>query len=79
VALRRPGGAGHRRGGVAVYARHYTDLLEGFTDDDVPSFVVEDFESYTGLSSPTWASRGGGDDRRRRRPVDRSCPTPRSC
>ncbi|HYO36577.1 MAG TPA: HAD-IC family P-type ATPase [Geodermatophilus sp.] len=38
-------------GGVAVYARHYTDLLEGFTDDVVPSFVVEDFESYTGLSS----------------------------
>jgi cation-transporting ATPase E len=39
-------------GGLAVYARHYTDLIEGLTDDDVPSFVVvEDFESYTGLSS----------------------------
>ncbi|MGY1783352.1 HAD-IC family P-type ATPase [Geodermatophilus sp. SYSU D01036] len=38
-------------GGVAVYARHYTDLLQGFTDDAVPSFVVEDFEAYTGVSS----------------------------
>ncbi|MGY1832463.1 HAD-IC family P-type ATPase [Geodermatophilus sp. SYSU D01180] len=37
--------------GVAVYARHYTDLLQGFTDDAVPSFVVEDFEAYTGVSS----------------------------
>ncbi|MGY1686517.1 HAD-IC family P-type ATPase [Geodermatophilus sp. SYSU D00867] len=38
-------------GGVAVYARHYTDLLQGFTDDAVPSFVVDAFEDYTGVSS----------------------------
>ena len=38
-------------GGVAVYTRHDTDLPQGFTDDAVPSFVVEDFESYTGVSS----------------------------
>jgi len=37
--------------GVAVYAFHYTTLLDGFTAADVPDFVVSDFESYTGLSS----------------------------
>jgi cation-transporting ATPase E len=37
--------------GVAVYAYHYTTLLQGFTDSAVPAFVVADFESYTGLSS----------------------------
>ena len=37
--------------GVAVYAFHYTTLLDGFSAADVPDFVVSDFESYTGLSS----------------------------
>lgn len=37
--------------GVAVYAYHYTTLLHGFTNADIPAFVVADFESYTGLSS----------------------------
>ncbi|MGY1801145.1 HAD-IC family P-type ATPase [Blastococcus sp. SYSU D00868] len=38
--------------GVAVYAHHYTTLLDGFTDaDGVPDFVVDAFERYTGLSS----------------------------
>ncbi|MCW2742796.1 MAG: ATPase, P-type (transporting), superfamily, subfamily [Blastococcus sp.] len=37
--------------GVAVYAYHYTTLLDGFTASQVPGFVVDDFESYTGLSS----------------------------
>ncbi len=38
-------------GGVAVYARHYTQLLDGFSAADVPPFVVDAFEDYTGLSS----------------------------
>ena len=37
--------------GVAVYAYHYTTLLDGFTDDQVPDFVVDAFERFTGLSS----------------------------
>ena len=37
--------------GVAVYAYHYTTLLDGFTEAVVPDFVVSDFERYTGLSS----------------------------
>jgi len=37
--------------GVAVYAYHYTTLLDGFSTSQVPDFVVADFESYTGLSS----------------------------
>jgi cation-transporting ATPase E len=37
--------------GVAVYAYHYTTLLDGFTQSAVPDFVVSDFERYTGLSS----------------------------
>ncbi|MGY1651051.1 HAD-IC family P-type ATPase [Geodermatophilus sp. SYSU D01119] len=38
-------------GGVAVYARHYTELLTDFTESTPPSFVVAAFEDYTGLSS----------------------------
>jgi cation-transporting ATPase E len=37
--------------GVAVYAYHYTTLLDGFTASEVPDFVVSAFERYTGLSS----------------------------
>ncbi len=37
--------------GVGVYAYHYTTLLDGFTDDEVPAFVVDAFERFTGLSS----------------------------
>ena len=37
--------------GTAVYAYHYTTLLDGFTGGEVPDFVVSDFEGYTGLSS----------------------------
>ena len=37
--------------GVAVYAFHYTTLLEGFSESAAPGFVVTDFERYTGLSS----------------------------
>jgi cation-transporting ATPase E len=37
--------------GVAVYAYHYTNLLEGFDTADVPDVVVAEFESYTGLTS----------------------------
>src|SRR4051812_16558768 len=37
--------------GVAVYAYHYTTLLQGFSDSVVPDFVVTDFERYTGLPS----------------------------
>jgi cation-transporting ATPase E len=37
--------------GVAVYAYHYTTLLDGFSASQVPDVVVADFESYTGLSS----------------------------
>src|SRR5215207_8590701 len=37
--------------GVAVYAFHYTTLLDGFSASQVPDFVVADFEDYTGLSS----------------------------
>ncbi|HEY0125932.1 MAG TPA: HAD-IC family P-type ATPase, partial [Blastococcus sp.] len=37
--------------GVAVYAYHYTNLLEGFDTADVPIVVVAEFESYTGLTS----------------------------
>ncbi|TFV86813.1 HAD-IC family P-type ATPase [Blastococcus sp. CT_GayMR16] len=38
-------------GGVAVYAYHYTTLLDGFSSSVVPDFVVSDFERYTGISS----------------------------
>ncbi len=38
-------------GGVAVYARHYRELLGAFSDTDVPAGLVSAFESYTGLSS----------------------------
>ncbi|MGY1715060.1 HAD-IC family P-type ATPase [Geodermatophilus sp. SYSU D01106] len=38
-------------GGVAVYARHYRQLLTDFTDSTPPSSVVAAFEDYTGLSS----------------------------
>ncbi|MGY1773577.1 HAD-IC family P-type ATPase [Blastococcus sp. SYSU D00813] len=37
--------------GVAVYAYHYTTLLDGFTDDQVPDVLVDAFERFTGLSS----------------------------
>jgi cation-transporting ATPase E len=37
-------------GGVAVYAALYTRLASSFTDDTVPSFVVAEFERYTGLT-----------------------------
>jgi len=41
-------------GGVAVYARHYTDLLGAFSDDDLadaPGGFIDSFERYTGLDS----------------------------
>ncbi|MDP9430926.1 MAG: hypothetical protein M3Q47_19630 [Actinomycetota bacterium] len=38
-------------GGVALYALHYTFLLQGFSAAEVPAFVVTDFERYTGLSA----------------------------
>ncbi|PWW24357.1 cation-transporting ATPase E [Geodermatophilus normandii] len=38
-------------GGVAVYARHYTQLLEGLDPARTPASVVAAFEDYTGLSS----------------------------
>ncbi len=37
--------------GVALYAWHYTFLLEGFSRADVPADVVAAFEGYTGLSA----------------------------
>jgi cation-transporting ATPase E len=37
--------------GVAIYAYHYTFLLDGFGSADVPSEVVAAFEGYTGLSA----------------------------
>jgi cation-transporting ATPase E len=37
--------------GVAVYAFHYTTLLDDFSGSTAPGFVVTDFERYTGLSS----------------------------
>ncbi len=37
--------------GTAVYGYHYTTLLDGFQSSQVPDFVVDDFERYTGLSS----------------------------
>jgi cation-transporting ATPase E len=37
--------------GVAVYAFHYTTLLEDFSGSGAPDFVLSDFERYTGLSS----------------------------
>jgi cation-transporting P-type ATPase E len=37
--------------GVALYAYHYTTLLEGFSEAFIPDFVVSDFERYTGLTS----------------------------
>ena len=38
-------------GGVAVYTRHYTQLLDAFSGTDVPGRFVDAFEDYTGLSS----------------------------
>jgi cation-transporting ATPase E len=38
-------------GGVLVYARLYTGLIQGLSDPGIPSFVVTEFEQYTGLSS----------------------------
>jgi cation-transporting ATPase E len=41
-------------GGVAVYARHYTQLLEAFSQNDpadAPGDFIADFERYTGLPS----------------------------
>src|SRR5918997_1872456 len=35
--------------GVAVYAYHYTTLLEGLSRAGTPAEVLTDFESYTGL------------------------------
>jgi cation-transporting ATPase E len=46
-----PAGVVTAAGGVAVYAYHYTSLLQGFGDSRIPDFVVSDFEGYTGLSS----------------------------
>ncbi|WP_345771272.1 HAD-IC family P-type ATPase [Geodermatophilus normandii] len=37
--------------GVAVYTRLYTGLLEGLSGTDLPPFVRDEFEDYTGLSS----------------------------
>ncbi|TFV66966.1 UNVERIFIED_ORG: HAD family hydrolase [Bacillus sp. AZ43] len=37
--------------GVAVYAYHYTTLLEGLSDDDAPDGFLAAFERFTGLSS----------------------------
>ncbi len=37
-------------GGVLVYARLYTALIQGLADPGVPRFVVTEFERYTGLS-----------------------------
>ena len=37
-------------GGVAVYAALYTRVASAFTDNHVPSFVVTQFERYTGLT-----------------------------
>ena len=37
--------------GVAVYTRLYTGLLEGLSEADLPPFVRDEFEDYTGLSS----------------------------
>jgi cation-transporting ATPase E len=37
-------------GGVAVYAALYTRVASAFTGDKVPSFVVTEFERYTGLT-----------------------------
>jgi cation-transporting ATPase E len=37
-------------GGVAVYAALYTRVTSAFTGDRVPSFVVTEFERYTGLT-----------------------------
>ncbi|SNS31275.1 cation-transporting ATPase E [Geodermatophilus saharensis] len=38
-------------GGVAVYARHYRELLDAFSDADGPPGFLDAFEAYTGLSS----------------------------
>jgi cation-transporting ATPase E len=38
-------------GGVAVYAALYTRVTSAFTDDKIPSFVVAEFERYTGLTA----------------------------
>ncbi|MGY1917193.1 HAD-IC family P-type ATPase [Blastococcus sp. SYSU DS0973] len=38
-------------GGVALYAWHYTFLLEGSGRTDVPDGFVADFEGYTGVSA----------------------------
>ncbi len=38
-------------GGVAVYTRHYRELLGAFSDGDGPQGFVDAFEDYTGLSS----------------------------
>jgi cation-transporting P-type ATPase E len=46
-----PAGVITAAAGVAVYAYHYTTLLDGFSASQVPDFVVSDFERYTGLSS----------------------------
>ncbi|WP_138732196.1 HAD-IC family P-type ATPase [Modestobacter excelsi] len=37
--------------GAALYAYHYTTLLDGFEQSRVPEVVVADFERYTGVSS----------------------------
>ena len=52
-AVRRPGRGDHgRRPASAVYAYHYTFLLEGLEHrPTTPAEVLADFESYTGLSS----------------------------
>jgi cation-transporting ATPase E len=38
-------------GGVALYAYHYTFLLDGVSTSAAPASVVADFERYTGLSA----------------------------
>jgi cation-transporting ATPase E len=38
-------------GGVALYAYHYTFLVEGLNRPDTPEGVLTSFEGYTGLSS----------------------------
>ncbi|NEK59272.1 HAD-IC family P-type ATPase [Geodermatophilus sabuli] len=36
---------------VGVYAKLYTDLVQGLSNPGVPAFVVDEFERYTGVSS----------------------------
>ena len=46
--------------GAALYAYHYTTLLDGFAQSRVPDVVVADFERYTGVSSDDTVSHEWG-------------------